>query len=75
MSYNSIIRQTENISQDKLDRMRFRQNKRALLFYPEDQYKIYWDLFITFILLASCLITPWRIAFSDLKQIGIEEPL
>jgi hypothetical protein len=55
--------------------MRYRQNKKPYLFYPEDQYKVYWDLFITMILLISCLITPWRIAFADLKKIDIEEPL
>lgn len=62
-----MFRRVDNISQEKLDRMRYRQNKKPFLFYPEDQYKIYWDLFITVILLASCIITPWRIAFSDIK--------
>ena len=38
------------------------------MFYPEDQFKTYWDLFITFILLISCLITPWRIAFGELEE-------
>lgn len=42
------------------------------MFYPEDQHKVYWDLFITGILLVSCIVTPWRIAFADLS---IDEPL
>lgn len=49
----------------KNDRMRFRQKKNASLFYPEDQSKVSWDLFITLILLISCILTPYRIAFSN----------
>ena len=46
--------------------MRFRKVKNGkLLFYPEDQYKIMWDLFITLILMISCIITPYNIAFSS----------
>lgn len=50
--------------------MRYRNNKKKFLLYPEDQPKVYWDLFITSILLISCLITPFRIAFGE-----IDEPL
>ena len=50
--------------------MRFRRNKKTFLLYPESQSKVYWDLFITLILLISCMVTPYRIAFGD-----IEEPL
>ena len=38
--------------------------------YPEDPGKVNWDLFITIILLISCITTPFRIAFG-----GIEDPL
>ena len=65
----------DNVSKEKLDRMRYRQNKKPFLFYPEDQNKVYWDLFITMILLLSCIVTPWRIAFADLKKIDINEPV
>ena len=47
-------------------------NKKPFLIYPEDQKKIYWDLFITMVLLISCIITPWRIGFVDSKE---SEPL
>ena len=34
------------------------------LFYPEDKYKGYWDLWMTLILLITCLLTPLTIAFT-----------
>ena len=51
--------------------MRERKNKKKWLLYPEDPYKTYWDLFITIILLISCLTTPFRIAFGE----DIEDPI
>ena len=56
------------ISQTRLDRMSHRKNKKEWLFYPEDDSKAIWDLFITFVLLASCLITPFNIAFGSLQD-------
>ena len=35
------------------------------ILYPEDVTKTNWDLFITLILLISCIITPLRIAFGE----------
>ena len=52
----------------RVERMRYRENKQPFVFYPEDRFKSYWDLFITLILLISCLITPWRIAFGELEE-------
>lgn len=49
----------------KIARMSFRNNKKKWLFYPEDYWKVNWDLFITCILLVSCMVTPWRIAFGE----------
>mmetsp|Transcript_26579 Transcript_26579/g.40570 ORF Transcript_26579/g.40570 Transcript_26579/m.40570 type:complete len:153 (-) Transcript_26579:169-627(-) len=54
----------------KVERMRARKNKKTWMLYPEDQHKVYWDLFITVILLISCILTPYNIAFG-----GIQEPL
>lgn len=62
-------------SQEAFDKMRHRSNKKALLFYPEDQNKNYWDLSITLVLLISCMITPWRIAFGDLDSGNKKEPI
>lgn len=50
--------------------MRTREKKKDYLLYPEDYSKQYWDLFITLVLLSSCIITPYRIAFGE-----IDEPL
>lgn len=38
--------------------------RKPWLIYPEDTFKVYWDLFITIVLLATCLLTPLRIAFA-----------
>ena len=54
----------------KLERMRHRNERKMYLMYPEDRIKQTWDMFITLILLVSCMLTPYRIAFGD-----IEEPL
>ena len=59
---------------EKQGNLNRRENKKAWLFYPEDQNKVYWDLFITLILLISCLITPWRIAFGEV-DINQGEPI
>ena len=50
--------------------MRARDHKVPCLLYPEDPAKENWDLFITLILLISCALTPYRIAFGE-----IEEPI
>lgn len=42
----------------------------SCLIYPDDWRKIVWDLFITAILVASCLLTPAAIAF-DWNDLGI----
>jgi len=44
--------------------MNFRYAKIKYLLYPEDRIKTYWDLFITIILIITCILAPWKIAFS-----------
>jgi len=53
---------------EKIQRMRHRDSKVHLLFYPEDSSKENWDMFITLILLVSCVITPLRIAFGEVHE-------
>ena len=48
--------------------MRTRKNKKKWIFYPEDVKKGYWDLWITLVLLISCLTTPFNIAFGDIIE-------
>jgi hypothetical protein len=35
------------------------------MLYPEDPFKNYWDLFIAFVLIFTCLVTPYRIALVE----------
>ena len=41
-----------------------KERKRGIL-YPDDTFYIYWDMYISLILLISCLITPLNFAFQD----------
>lgn len=41
------------------------------MFYPEDGTKANWDLFITIILIYTCIITPARLAFDNDGDIEI----
>jgi len=50
---------------EKFERMRHRDKRKSFMFYPEDQAKANWDLFITVVLIFTCLSTPYRIAFID----------
>lgn len=54
-------------NKEKIERMRYRKHKKegSWLLYPEDQHKVSWDLFITMILMVSCVITPYNIAFAS----------
>ena len=39
--------------------------RKMCLFGPDSTFKSNWDLFITIILIFSCMLTPYRIAFVD----------
>lgn len=62
------VSKDSRVSKKKLDRMRYRDNKKSFLLYPEDPQKVYWDLYITCVLLISCLLTPFRIAFGEIED-------
>jgi hypothetical protein len=47
-----------------------RQNKVKYILYPENSKKANWDIFMTLILILTCIITPLRLAFGE-----EEEPL
>ena len=51
------------IEKEKIERMRHRENKKKFMLYPEDAITDNWQLFITMILLITCIIVPFRIAF------------
>ena len=37
--------------------------RKECLIYPNDTYKIYWDIFIVILLVIACSIIPFRMAF------------
>lgn len=46
-------------------------NKRKkLIIYPDERPKIYWDFFMTFVLIVSCTLTPVDLAFSKDNEQG-----
>lgn len=51
--------------------MRERTNRKHYIFYPEDRFKINWDLFIAFVLIITCSITPVTLAFHDEENTGV----
>ena len=40
-----------------------RHDRKKGIIYPEDKFISYWDIWITFVLLFTCIILPARIAF------------
>jgi hypothetical protein len=38
------------------------------MFYPFYKYKIYWDVLIIFILIASIILTPIDLGFPDIRN-------
>ena len=39
-----------------------KKNQKAFMIYPQDPFTNIWDIFIAFILIFSCLVTPYRLA-------------
>lgn len=35
------------------------------MIYPEDTWKEQWDLFVSLILIFTCAVTPFRLAFTE----------
>ena len=53
-------------------RMITRKNRKPFLLYPEDPLKVNWDLFITLVLVITCLATPYNIAYGEMPSpIGV----
>jgi hypothetical protein len=45
-----------------------RDTKKKYLIYPESKLNSFWELFMTLVLLTTCIITPLNIAFHDENQ-------
>lgn len=49
-----------------------RIDRRPCLIYPEDTWKEQWDLFVSLVLIFTCAVTPFRLAFIDKDDIDWE---
>ena len=49
-----------------------RIDRKACMVYPEDTWKEQWDLWVSMILIFTCSITPYRLAFTTEDPIGWE---
>lgn len=47
-----------------------RENRVILMFYPEDDFKANWDLLLTLLLVITCILTPYTIAFVGTSTLG-----
>ena len=45
-----------------------RENIKDYIIYPENKYKSAWDLWMTLVLVFTCIQTPLNIAFNDLDN-------
>ena len=62
---NSTIKATKAARKRRQMKERAEKNKRRwFMFYPEDNCLANWNIVMTIILLVTCLVTPWKIAFS-----------
>ena len=60
----------KQVNKEKFKRMKEREDRKPYMFYPEDTNKANWDLFITVVLVYTCVATPARIAFSTDETFG-----
>lgn len=56
---------------EKVKRMRARSHRKKWIIYPEDDWKGKWDLYITMILIFTCMSTPYLISFDAETQVWI----
>ena len=57
--------------EERFQRMRDRPNRKWYMLYPEDRFKVNWDLFVALILIVTCSITPVTLAFYEEESVGI----
>jgi len=48
--------------------MTHRKNEKPFIIYPENKKKGGWDLFMTLVLIITCIQTPLNIAFEDIDN-------
>ena len=66
--------QAEQMGIDKVhyERMTKRDKTVPWLIYPENKYKSAWDLWMTLVLIVTCIMTTLEIAFNELENNEID---
>ena len=54
----------DNLKKGKNVGRMMRKDEVAFLIYPENRLKSKWDIFMTLVLILSCLTTPFLLAFT-----------
>ena len=54
-----------DVFKSRMSTMVAEQKKDRCLVYPENDFKIVWDYVITAMLIFTCIVTPYRIAFEE----------
>ena len=49
-----------------------RIDRKNCMIYPEDTWKEQWDLFVSLILIFTCAVTPFRLAFYETEDTAWE---
>lgn len=66
-SKNEIIEEIDHAAEELIllgiKAPKFVKSRKRCLLYPDDGFYIYFDMFISLILLISCMITPLNFAF------------
>lgn len=40
-----------------------REDRKTCMIYPEDDWKSHWDMLVSCVLIFTCAVTPFRLAF------------
>ena len=43
-------------------------NKKPCMLYPDDRFAMFWEIFISIVLMISCTTTPISLAFPELEE-------
>lgn len=66
----------QGVSEENVERMTSMGSEKCLLIYPENnRFKAWWDLFMTLILLTTCILTPYSVSFSGLNVNNISSSI
>ena len=46
----------------------YKKTRKKFILYSDNKFKIIWDIIVSIILMAACIMTPVNLAFSDMEQ-------